>query len=93
MTDTLEHSDFFKIVMQMQQNTVKERAFIVLRDKCNSCHATKTRLIIFTLGTMDSLHLDINTQVFIKRKMPKGKKNNLSEKEEIDLKIWLCSLY
>jgi hypothetical protein len=41
---------------------------------------------------MDSLLSEINTQVFITRKMPKGKRNQLSEQEEMSLKNWLSGL-
>lgn len=59
-----------------QQTSLKQKAFIVLKNKCNTCHATKRRVDIFTISNMDSLKFEINNQVFIKRKMPKGKKIN-----------------
>ncbi len=59
-----------------QQTSLKQKAFIVLKKKCNTCHATKRRVDIFTISNMDSLKFEINNQVFIKRKMPKGKKIN-----------------
>lgn len=74
------------------QTSVKQKAFVVLRNKCNVCHASKKRLAIFTLTNMDSLQTVINEQVFVKRKMPKGKKNQLSAQETLDLANWLKSL-
>lgn len=74
------------------QTSLKQKAFVVLRDKCNVCHVSKKRLALFTLANMDSLQLEINNQVFIKRKMPKGKRNRLSQKEELDLTNWLNTL-
>lgn len=71
------------------QEDVKTLAFGVLSRQCNVCHATKKKQDIFTLENMDSLATDINKQVFIKKKMPKGRKNNLSEQESNALKIWL----
>ncbi|MGB3145469.1 MAG: hypothetical protein WBB24_15320 [Maribacter sp.] len=41
---------------------------------------------------MGSLSEDINTQVFIKQKMPKGKKNELTTDEKELLKRWLSTL-
>lgn len=74
------------------QTSLKQKAFVVLRDKYNVCHVSKKRLALFTLANMDSLQLEINNQVFIKRKMPKGKRNMLSISEEKDLLNWLKQL-
>lgn len=76
-------------ISRTNQTTNKETAFIVLRDKCNVCHATKKRTDIFTLENMDSLAVDISKQVFIKKKMPKGRKVKLTEVERTQLKVWL----
>ena len=67
----------------------KEQAFSVLQTKCNFCHAVKKRTEVFTLSNMDSLALEINNQVFIKRKLPKGKKVTLTLEEEKILKSWI----
>jgi len=72
-----------------QQSSGKEKAFSVLQTKCNVCHATKKRLTIFTFENMDSLANDINQQVFIKKKMPKGKKVKLTSTEEENLFLWI----
>ena len=71
------------------QANAKTEAFKVLQTKCNACHSTKKRTDIFTLENMDSLAIDINKQVFIKQKMPKGKKVKLTEEEMLKLKSWL----
>ncbi|MGI9551186.1 MAG: hypothetical protein ACR2MT_08305 [Aurantibacter sp.] len=71
------------------QEGLKEQAFSVLRDKCNVCHATKKKTDIFTPENMDSLAPDIHKQVFVKRKMPKGRKVKLTEEEAQHLKVWL----
>ncbi|MFX0558312.1 hypothetical protein ACOCEA_16040 [Maribacter sp. CXY002] len=70
----------------------KTAAYYVLTNKCNICHAAKKRQSIFTLHNMDSLSEAINLQVFIKKKMPKGKKNKLTLEDERQLKAWLNSL-
>lgn len=74
------------------QEDIKELAFSVLRDKCNVCHATKKKTDIFTLENMDSLAPDIHKQVFIKRKMPKGRKVKLTEKEMEALREWMSAV-
>ena len=71
------------------QNDMKQQAYMVLQDKCNVCHATKKKTDIFTLDNMDSLAPDIHKQVFIKRKMPKGRKIRLTETETQQLQVWL----
>ena len=71
------------------QEVPKDDAFIVLREKCNVCHVTKKRTDIFTLDNMDSLAIDIHKQVFIKKKMPKGRKVKLTTEEQRILEKWL----
>ena len=71
------------------QSEIKHMAFNVLVSKCNACHATKKKVIVFTFDNMDSNSLSIYNQVFIKKRMPKGRKNKLSAKEATALKKWL----
>ena len=71
------------------QEDPKDIAFTVLRNKCNVCHATKKRTDIFTLDNMDSLAIDIHKQVFVKKKMPKGRKVILTTEEQQILEQWL----
>ena len=77
------------VLTDISQEDYKSLAFEVLREKCNACHATKKRTDIFTMENMNALARDINTQVFIKKKMPKGRKVKLTEKESKSLRIWL----
>lgn len=74
------------------QSAAKRNAFTILQNKCNTCHANKKRLVLFSLSNMDSLKFQINHQVFVTKKMPKGSKNQLSEAEEQDLRNWLEAL-
>lgn len=71
------------------QEQPKSSAFAVLRTKCNVCHATKKRTDIFTMNNMDSLAPDIWRQVFVKKKMPKGRKIKLTEEDTQALHDWL----
>lgn len=79
----------FEQVHYFNQEDRRDKAFTVLQEKCNVCHSTKRKTDIFTLANMDSLAADIQKQVFIKRKMPKGRKVKLTEEEELHLKVWL----
>ena len=81
----------YSIKIELQQE-IKQKAFKVLVNKCNSCHASKRNRRIFTLENMGSLSEVINTQVFVKQKMPKGKKNELTTDEKELLKRWLSTL-
>lgn len=81
----------YKNVMS-QQETLKEKAFKVLKQKCNNCHATRKRVFIFTFKNMDSLSKSINEQVFFKQKMPRGRKNELTDLEKEDLINWIFGL-
>ena len=74
------------------QNDVKTDAFAVLRQKCNTCHALKRKVSVFSYENMDSLSNAINEQVFIKQKMPKGRKNRLTNLEDENLQRWLETL-
>ena len=67
----------------------KSDAFNILDTKCNVCHRTKNPWKIFTPENMNSFAPKIHKQVFVKKRMPKGKNNNLSKEELLILKNWL----
>ena len=69
-------------------SAAKSKALIVLKNKCNSCHLEKNRSVIFDLQNMSSKAHEIQTQVFVKKRMPKGK-IKLSETEMAELRLWL----
>lgn len=79
-------------VTMSQQNILKEEAFNLLRTKCNVCHVNKNKRKIFTRDNMNWFAPQIKAQVFIKRRMPKGKNNQLTEKEYQILSNWIKSL-
>lgn len=83
---------FYGVDTSSKQNSVQKDAFEVLQNKCNVCHATKKRVDIFTYQNMDSLAEQIHQQVFVKKKMPKGRKVKLTTTEEQHLKSWIASL-
>ena len=71
------------------QDTLKISAFAVLENHCNVCHHKKKPAYVFTLQNMDAFASSINLEVFVTRKMPKGRANDLSAEEEQTLKRWL----
>lgn len=68
-----------------------EKAYEILNNKCNVCHRKRNRRRIFTKENMDTWANDIYKQVFIKKRMPKGKKIKLSSNEYHELLIWISS--
>lgn len=71
------------------QDKSKTKAYLVLQKKCNTCHATKKKTDIFTLENMVAFAPTIREQVFVKKKMPKGRKVKLTEEESTSLQVWL----
>ncbi|UWX55975.1 hypothetical protein NYZ99_06435 [Maribacter litopenaei] len=71
------------------QDSIKQKAFAVLDLKCNFCHTSKKRLENFTPENMNDLIPKINEQVFVTKKMPKGKNNILTSEEKNSLLIWI----
>jgi len=86
---SLNESERFIPSQFLYQDDKRVEAFTVLQEKCNACHATKRKTDIFTLVNMDSLAADIHKQVFVKKKMPKGRKVKLTAAETQHLKVWL----
>jgi ubiquitin C-terminal hydrolase len=72
--------------------TPKEEAYIVLKNKCNVCHIKRNKRRLFTLNNMNAFAKDINKQVFIKKRMPKGRKIKLTPAEYIILQTWISNL-
>ncbi|MFK8044156.1 MAG: hypothetical protein AB8B72_01575 [Crocinitomicaceae bacterium] len=60
----------------------------ILENKCNICHQKKKK-VVFTFDNMSTYHLAIENQVFIKKRMPKGKDFKLTKAEEIVLLNWI----
>lgn len=73
----------------VKDDPIKQSAFTVLEDKCNGCHKIQKPAYLFTLKNMDIHAADINKQVFIKKKMPKGEGNELTTLESAALRKWL----
>lgn len=71
---------------------VKTKAFEVLTNKCNVCHQKRNRRRVFTEENMDGWSADVYRQVFVKKRMPKGKRVKLTSDEYQDLLTWISSL-
>ncbi|WP_298504408.1 hypothetical protein [uncultured Maribacter sp.] len=72
-------------------NSTKDKAFKILTNKCNICHKSRNRRRVFTQENMDAWSQDVYKQVFIKKRMPKGKKTKLTNEEYQDLLTWISS--
>jgi len=72
-------------------STEKQEAVIVLDRKCNVCHSIENPSRVFTFRNMNDLARNINRQVFVWKRMPKGSKNWLTTTEKEKLKRWLNS--
>ena len=73
------------------QTSLKEKALVVLQNKCNDCHQKKNKSVIFTRENMVQRAPKIYKQVFVKKKMPKDDVT-LTTQERKDLELWLNSL-
>lgn len=70
-------------------NKLQQTALSVLTQKCNVCHRTNNPGRVFTVDNMENLAPKIYKQVFVKRRMPKGRDIKLTVEEEQQLRDWL----
>lgn len=73
------------------EDSIQLRAYKILSNKCNVCHAKRNRRRVFTDENMNPWAKDIYKQVFIKKRMPKGKKIKLTNEEYQELLTWISS--
>lgn len=69
----------------------RENAFQILDNKCNVCHHKRNKRLVFTTENMNTWANDIEKQVFIKKRMPKGKNITLTSNEYQELLTWISS--
>lgn len=74
------------------KDPVEAKAFEILTHKCNVCHKKWNRRRVFTEDNMNEWSNDVYKQVFIKKRMPKGKKIKLTSNEYQDLLTWISSV-
>lgn len=72
-------------------DSAKVKAYRILDTKYNICHNWRNQIRVFTLENMNPWAGDIYKQVFIKKRMPKGKKIKLTNKEYHNLLRWITS--
>ncbi|AXT60076.1 hypothetical protein D1816_06820 [Aquimarina sp. AD10] len=72
-------------------DSITTKSFQILDNKCNVCHAKRNRRRLFTLENMNSWADDVYKQVFVKKRMPKGKKIKLTSEEYQNLLNWITS--
>ncbi len=77
------------VPLQEKQN-IRSQALIVLQTKCNACH-TKKKEVVFTAKNMSSYARSIQYQVFVKKRMPKGKVKLTTAEKEV-LRKWIVSM-
>lgn len=72
-------------------DSIEVNAFSVLKSKCNVCHKKWNRRRIFTRDNMNGWANVVHQQVFIKKRMPRGKKIKLTDKDYQQLLAWINS--
>ncbi|WP_299623793.1 hypothetical protein [uncultured Tenacibaculum sp.] len=74
------------------KDSIKTKAFEVLTNKCNVCHKRRNRYRVFTEDNMNGWSKDVYVQVFVKKRMPKGRRIKLTEEEYKDLETWISTV-
>ena len=69
----------------------RDKAFQILDNKCNVCHSKRNKRRVFTIENMDDFGPDIYKQVFVKKRMPKGRKIKLTSEEYQDVLTWISN--
>jgi len=72
-------------------SSLKLETFDILDTHCNSCHVDKNPDKLFSIENMDGFAKNINRQVFVFKRMPKGKeqREKISKEEFKILKNWI----
>lgn len=71
---------------------LKDKAFEILETSCNYCHDKRNPSKVFSAENMSTYSNDIYVQVFVKKRMPKGRNNSLSPDDQKVLLRWISSL-
>ncbi|MEM1001746.1 MAG: hypothetical protein AAGH46_03760 [Bacteroidota bacterium] len=73
------------------EDPARAKAFEVLTNKCNVCHTRRNKRRVFTTENMDAFAQDVYKQVFVKKRMPKGKNIKLTSQDYQDLLTWISA--
>jgi uncharacterized membrane protein len=92
-SESIEENNKLKkvYVSNLSATVSKVNAFQILDNKCNVCHRKRNKRRVFTYENMDTWANDIYSQVFVKKRMPKGKKVKLTSNEYQDLLTWIST--
>lgn len=69
----------------------RQVALKILQNKCNVCHSKRNKRRVFTIKNMDDFAPDIYEQVFVKKRMPKGRQIKLTSEEYQDILTWIST--
>lgn len=89
-----EPANKYKLQASLKSKTIdstKVKAYQLLINKCNECHIKRNRRRVFNPKNMNPWADDVYKQVFIKKRMPKGKKIKLTNQEYQQLLSWITS--
>jgi len=76
----------------LYSESLKNRAFNILENKCNVCHRKQNPFMVFKMKNMDKRADKIDKMVFVYKRMPKGDEIKLTSEERETLKSWIQSL-
>ncbi|MCW3465993.1 hypothetical protein [Chitinophaga nivalis] len=71
------------------EDELQEKALLVLKTKCNTCHIRNNPFKVFNSRNMNRHAAAIYEQVFVKGRMPKGTEVTLTAAERDILRSWL----
>jgi uncharacterized membrane protein len=81
----ISKTDSFSKKIELHNDSI---VMAIFQTKCNICHLKKKQTI-FSVSNLHSNLNKINEQVFIKKRMPKGKKYTLTEVEYEIIGNWI----
>ncbi len=93
-TQLVKQEDSFASVHTITADSTLQyqlQAYTLLQTKCNVCHEQRNRHAVFTFNNMNTWGTQINEQVFIKKRMPKGNVIVLTSADKEILKKWLTT--
>lgn len=91
-SNNLEHKASTISHQEIAKDTLKQRALIVLQNKCNTCHKKRNPFLIFKEKNMDRRAKRVYKQVFELKRMPKKDGTPLTKEEYATLKLWIESI-
>ena len=90
-TDLAQNHVTVESIYTVRKDSTQQKALSILANKCNVCHKNRNRRRVFTEENMNPWVDDVYKQVFIKKRMPKGKKIKLTSQEYQDLLTWISA--